>query len=645
MISAFSRVACSRSLVQGRGGLLRPPSLRLLQIKAAKGIMQPPHMSAMATADINNHNSLHNNKFFITTPIYYVNGEPHLGHAYTSVVADVIARYNRHIGKDVYFLSGTDEHGQKVEQSALLAKQTPLSFADNTSAKFRNLMQRLQCSNDDFIRTTESRHKDAVQALWDRLEANGQIYLGAYEGWYSIRDEAFYAENELVNGKAPTGAEVQWVKEESYFFRLSEWTEKLLKFYEDHPDFICPKGRKNEVVSFVSQEGGLKDLSISRTTFSWGIPVPKNPKHVVYVWLDALTNYISALGYPNLQDEKFLKYWPAAVHVVGKDILRFHAVFWPAFVMAAGLEPPKRVFAHGWWTKDGEKMSKSLGNVIEPNELLDKYGVDYVRYFLTSEIHFGNDGDFSHDLFAAKINAELANDLGNLVQRVTTFVQKQCDGKIPTPKVLTEDDKALLNEAKKTAAEIQVQLESQNLKSICDLIIGLAKSGNKYIDVNAPWVLVKTDPERMKTVLYVLMELLRVTAIYLHPVIPVSCDKLFDQLGVPQDLRSFGSISSMLPSGIPIGTPSPIFPKIEVAEKKDKIPVSSKAPKVKANKDDISADTLQKLAVKYPKVMTTDDLSSSIQSIGDHIRQLKIEKVSKSSLEPFVQELKYLKDR
>lgn len=326
MISALTR---GHMALRGQSGWR---SLAV-QVKTVK-----PHLSSLRMSATPQPSPDH---FFITTPIYYVNGEPHLGHAYTSVVADVIARYNRHVGKQVYFLSGTDEHGQKVEQSAIQAKQTPLAFADHTSAKFRNLMSRLQCSNDDFIRTTESRHKEAVLALWQRLEANGQIYLGAYEGWYSIRDEAFYSESELVNGKAPTGAEVQWVKEESYFFRLSEWTEKLLKFYEDNPDFISPKGRKNEVVSFVGQEEGLKDLSISRTTFSWGIPVPKDPKHVVYVWLDALTNYISALGYPDTDNEKFQKFWPAAVHVVGKDILRFHAVFWPAFLMAAGLPPPQ----------------------------------------------------------------------------------------------------------------------------------------------------------------------------------------------------------------------------------------------------------------------------------------------------------------
>ena len=352
--------------------------------------------------------------FYISTPIYYVNGLPHLGHAYTSVAADVIARFQRKLGRDVYFVTGTDEHGQKVEQSAAAAGKTPQEFSDNISEKFRDIATRLHCSHNDFIRTTEGRHKVAVDELWKRLEANGHIYLGAYEGWYSVRDECFYAEDELVNGDAPTGAPVEWVKEESYFFRLSAFTKKLLDFYEANPEFVGPEGRRNEVVSFVSQEGGLRDLSISRTTFTWGIPVSTNPKHVVYVWLDALTNYISALGYPiNDNAENALwKFWPASLHIVGKDILRFHTVFWPAFLMAADIEPPKRVFAHGWWTIEGQKMSKSVGNVVDPYALVDRYGVDFVRYFLVAEVPFGSDGDFSHDTFITRVNSNLANDLG-----------------------------------------------------------------------------------------------------------------------------------------------------------------------------------------------------------------------------------------
>ena len=427
--------------------------------------------------------------FYITTPIYYVNGEPHLGHAYTSVLSDVIARFERENGKEVYFLTGTDEHGQKVEQSAALRGKSPLEFSDEVSMKFRTLSQLLGCSNSDFIRTTEDRHKEAAKKLWDKLYERGQIYIGAYEGWYAIRDECFYTEDELVNGKAPTGAEVEWVKEESYFFRLSDFTHKLLDFYDKNPDFIGPKGRRNEVISFVSQEGGLKDLSISRTTFSWGIPVPNDPKHVMYVWLDALTNYLTAIGYVS-ENESFNKFWPASLHVVGKDILRFHAIFWPAFLMAAGLETPKRVFAHGWWTKDGEKMSKSIGNVLDPLELLEKYGQDYLRYFLVSEIHFGNDGDFSDTSFTARINSDLANDIGNLAQRCLTMINKQCEGKIPTPAAFTDEDRALLQAAKDALPTVQSLLSQQSMKLICEEIVNLAKLGNRYIDtqVRRGWV-------------------------------------------------------------------------------------------------------------------------------------------------------------
>jgi len=343
-----------------------------------------------------------NSPFYVTTPIYYVNGQPHLGHAYTSVAADVIARFQRKCGRDVYFLTGTDEHGQKVQTSANAAGKTPKEFADEVSATFRRLSDHLQCTYDRFIRTTDADHIATAQALWRKMEDNGDIYLGAYEGWYSIRDEAFYAEEELVDGKAPTGAPVEWVKEESYFFRLSKYSEPLLELYKNNPDFVGPDGRIREVISFVSQEGGLRDLSISRTTFDWGIPVPNNPKHVMYVWMDALTNYITALEYPKSIGNvgSVWRYWPADLHIVGKDILRFHTVYWPAFLMAAGLAPPKKVFAHGWWTVDGEKMSKSLGNVIDPFVLLERYNVDYVRYFLTAEVSFGGDGDFSIDSFA-----------------------------------------------------------------------------------------------------------------------------------------------------------------------------------------------------------------------------------------------------
>eukprot|EP01038_Epipyxis_sp_PR26KG_P015848 gene15848-21471_t len=589
-----------------------------------------------------------NEAFYITTPIYYVNGQPHLGHAYTSVVSDIIARYQRGNGKKVLFLTGTDEHGQKVEQSATTQNQSAIEFADQVSNEFRKLSKNLDCSNDDFIRTTETRHKKAVCELWNRLEKNGQIYLGAYEGWYSIRDEAFYSEEELVDGKAPTGANVEWVKEESYFFRLSQWTDKLLAYYEQNPDFIGPRGRKNEVVSFVSQEGGLKDLSISRTTFSWGIPVPNDPKHVIYVWLDALTNYLTAAGYPDENSALFKQFWPASVHIVGKDILRFHAVFWPAFLMAAGLDLPKRIYAHGWWTRDGEKMSKSVGNVLDPQDLIDRYGLDYVRYFMVSEINFGNDGDFSHEAFFNRINSELANDIGNLVQRVTVMIQKHCESKIPSPGDLTSEDKTLLNESKITIDTINQCLNEQNMKGISDAIINISKLGNKYIDVQAPWKLLKTDFNRMKTVLYVLTESLRCVGVLLGPIMPKSSIKMLDQLGIPIELRSFDSIKiSMTPPGCTTGKPNPIFPRIEnISQLSDN------------NNDKITNDNQEKKGSKkgsnagnFPTFPQYDDLKSEeiivkISQVGDTIRNMKSQKDSnKDDIKVLVGELNYLKHR
>ena len=462
------------------------------------------------------------NSFYVTTPIYYVNGEPHLGHAYTSVAADVMARFQRKCGKDVYFLTGTDEHGQKVQQSAEAAGKSPQEFADGVAARFRSLAETLGCSHDDFIRTTEERHKVGVQELWRRLVDKGYIYLGAYEGWYSVRDEAFYTEAELVDGLAPTGAPVEWVKEESYFFKLSAFTQPLLDYLEANPDFVQPDGRRNEVLSFVGQEGGLRDLSISRTTFDWGVKVPGSDKHVVYVWLDALTNYITALGFPREDVTLMPEFWPADVHLVGKDILRFHAVFWPAFLMAADLPLPKRIFAHGWWTRDGAKMSKSVGNVINPFDLVDEYGVDFVRYFLCAEVPFGNDGDFSRESFALRINSNLANDVGNLVQRVVTMVKKNCDGSIPEPESgLLPEDLELMDAAGDALALCEGHMEQQALHKMVSAVINVARMSNKYIDTQAPWTLKKTDIPRMKTVLYTLAETIRRMSIllekHIHP--------------------------------------------------------------------------------------------------------------------------------
>lgn len=497
-------------------------------------------------------------KYYITTPIYYVNDKPHIGHAYTSIACDVLARFMRTDGKDVKFVTGTDEHGQKVEQSAAKFNTTPQALADENSEHFRNLLGAMNISNDDFIRTTEERHKQGAQAFWKELEKNGFIYLDKYAGWYSVRDEAYYQESEIVDGKAPTGADVEWVEEESYFFKLSAFEDKLLQFYEDFPDFIAPDSRRNEVISFV--KGGLKDLSISRTTFKWGVPVPGDEKHVMYVWLDALTNYITALGYPFKTD-----FWPANIHMVGKDILRFHAVYWPAFLMAANMELPKRVFAHGWWTNEGEKISKSVGNVIDPFALAEEFGVDQVRYFLMREIPFGNDGDFSRDKLIARVNAELANNIGNLAQRTLAMVAKNCDGVVEKGSFM-ESDKKLLAFAFVHADKVRNEImHHQHFSRALELIGQIASRANEYIDATEPWRLKKEDPERMKTVLYTLAECLRRIGLLLQPFVPEAASNLLDQLAVPKENRLFHMVGAgqAIKSGTKLPDPFPIFPRIE----------------------------------------------------------------------------------
>lgn len=506
--------------------------------------------------------------FEITTPIYYVNDKPHIGHAYTSLACDVVARYMRLAGREVFFLSGTDEHGQKVEDTATAAGMDPQSFCDEVSQSFRDLLGLLHVTNDEFIRTTEDHHKEAVQHFWKQLMDNGSIYLGSYEGWYSVRDECYYNESELVDGKAPTGAEVKWVKkEDTYFFKLSDYQDKLLEHYEACPDFIAPDSRRNEVLSFV--KGGLRDLSISRTTFDWGVPVPGDDEHVMYVWIDALTNYMSALGYPDTSaGSNFDKYWPASLHVVGKDILRFHAVYWPAFLLAADLPLPQRIFAHGWWTKDGEKISKSLGNVIDPVELVDTYGVDPTRFFLMAEVAFGNDGDFSHEKMIYKVNANLSNELGNLNQRIMTLVYKNCDKAAPAEiGTLTEEDLALLDTAASLRARTGQAIATQAIDKYVQMMVSMVWDANKYIDVQAPWVLKKTDTKRMGTVLYVLMEVMRHVAVLYQPVMPTSANVILDQLGVPQEEREFehlGPEACKIRLGSEVGKPKAVFPRFDV---------------------------------------------------------------------------------
>ena len=505
-------------------------------------------------------------RFYVTTPIYYVNDKPHIGHAYTTLACDVLARFKRLDGFEVMFLTGTDEHGQKVEKAATDNGVTPQAFTDSVSQNFRDLTSRMNFSNDDFIRTTEARHRAACQKLWSILLERGHITLGSYAGWYAVRDEAFYTETEIVDGKAPTGAPVEWVEEPSYFFNLSQWQEPLLEFYEANPDFVGPASRFNEVKSFVS--GGLRDLSVSRASFSWGVPVPVDDAHVMYVWLDALTNYLTATGWPVDGDfgdkDRNERFWPADLHMVGKDILRFHAVYWPAFLMAAGLPLPKRVFAHGWWTNEGEKISKSLGNVIDPNLLAEEFGLDQTRYFLMREVPFGNDGDFSRRAMIHRMNGDLANDLGNLSQRVLSMIFKNCSGVMPAlPATATPEDSALLDAADAMLGKVRAHMDLQSFHEALRCIWEVVSDANKYVDTTAPWGLKKTDPVRMGEVLAVLAETIRQAAILVQPVMPGSASKILDQLGVADDQRGFDMLAGAgrIAAGVEISKPEPVFPR------------------------------------------------------------------------------------
>lgn len=506
--------------------------------------------------------------FYITTAISYVNAPPHLGHAYEAIAADVMARFKRLDGFDTYFLTGTDEHGQKVQKMATSKGKTPQEFCDDIAKTFVDMTDYLNISNDQFIRTTDAAHKASCQALWKQLQDAGDIYLNKYAGWYSVRDEAFYGEDELTtqpDGKkicTATGTEVEWIEEESYFFRLSKYTDKLLELYETQPDFIQPSFRRNEIVSFVKQ--GLTDLSISRTSFNWGVPVPGDDKHIMYVWIDALTNYISALGYPAL-DGKFKTYWPCDIHLIGKDIVRFHAVFWPAFLMSAGLPLPKRVFGHGFLLTDGQKMSKSVGNVIAPRDLVDRFGADQTRYALLREVTFGQDGDISYQQIMLRVNAELANNIGNLAQRTLSQIVKNCDGKVPSPGILEDADRELLDKCGQSMLiAARTEFEKMQFSRALEEVVQAANAANVYIDTQAPWTLKKTDIARMNTVLYVLAEAIRNIAIMLQPVVPVAAGKLLDQLSVPQDKRDFSYIGSAhaLVVGTELPAPAGVFPRI-----------------------------------------------------------------------------------
>lgn len=501
-------------------------------------------------------------RFYITTPIFYPNGVPHIGHAYTAIATDVLARFHRLDGKQVFFLSGTDEHGQKMQQTAEKEGITPIELADKNSAVFQKMVKELNCSNDDFIRTTEDRHKKTCQELWKRMEANGDIYLDTYGGWYSIRQEAYFDEDETVVGedgvrREPLGSDVEWVEEESYFFRLSNYQDKLLEHYEANKSFIGPDSRRNEVLSFV--KGGLRDLSVSRTTFDWGVPVPGNDKHVMYVWVDALTNYVSATGL--LTDKKDNPQWPASLHLIGKDIIRFHAVYWPAFLMSAGLELPNRVYAHGFLNNKGEKMSKSVGNVVDPFGMIELYGLDQTRYFFMREVPFGNDGSYSHEAIVNRANADLANNFGNLAQRSLSMIAKNCEGKVPQHGDFTAEDQALLDQAYGIYEASIKDMNEQKIHKYLETIWNVLHNANQYVDTQAPWGLKKTDPVRMATVLYVVAEVVRVCAIAALPVMPDSCNKMLDLLNVDEDKRHFKVSDAALVPGTELPTPQGVFPR------------------------------------------------------------------------------------
>ncbi|MDO1583681.1 methionine--tRNA ligase [Rhizobium oryzicola] len=512
--------------------------------------------------------------YYITTAISYPNGKPHIGHAYELIATDAMARFQRLDGKDVFFLTGTDEHGQKMQQTARNEGITPEALAERNSNEFRAMGKLLNASNDDFIRTTEPRHHEASQEIWRRMEANGDIYKDSYAGWYSVRDEAYYAEDETevrADGVryGPQGTPVEWVEEESYFFKLSAYEDKLLKLYEDQPDFIGPNERRNEVISFV--KSGLKDLSVSRTTFDWGIKVPGDEKHVMYVWVDALTNYVTATGYLTDQNGPRAKYWPADAHIIGKDIIRFHAVYWPAFLMSAGIPLPKRVYAHGFLLNKGEKMSKSLGNVVDPVNLVSHFGLDQVRFFFLREVSFGQDGSYSEEGIGTRINADLANGIGNLASRSLSMIAKNLEGKMPEPGPLTDADKAILATADEAIAICREEMGRQQIHKAVGAIMNIVNESDRYFAAQEPWVLRKTDVARMATVLYVTAEVVRQIAILFQPIMPDSAAKLLDLVAVPEEKRSFvylGEAGRLAP-GTELPAPAPVFPRY-IAPEADK---------------------------------------------------------------------------
>jgi methionyl-tRNA synthetase len=505
--------------------------------------------------------------FYITTAIAYPNGDPHVGHAYEYIATDAIARFKRLDGYDVRFLTGTDVHGLKMAETAAREGLSPAELARRNSDVFQRLQEKLNISFSRFIRTSDPDHYEAAKAIWRRMEDAGDIYLDSYAGWYSVRDERFFTEGETTVREdgtrvaTETGAPVTWTEEQTYFFRLSAYTDRLLEHYERHPEFIQPEVRRNEVISFVS--GGLRDLSISRTTFDWGVPVPDHPGHVMYVWVDALTNYLTGVGFPDTDSELFRRYWPADLHMIGKDIIRFHTVYWPAFLMSAGIELPRRVFAHGFLYNRGEKMSKSVGNVIDPNALVDAFGVDQVRYFLLREVPFGQDGSYSDEAIIGRINADLANELGNLAQRSLSMVAKNLGGKVPEPAEFTDSDRELLDAADALLEQVRAHYDACAMHLALEATWSVLGAANRYFSAQEPWKLRKTDETRFRTVLYTTLEVVRIASLLTQPVMPESTGKLLDLLGQSEDQRTFAAIGNRLVPGTELPAPTGVFPRYQ----------------------------------------------------------------------------------
>lgn len=544
--------------------------------------------------------------FYVTTPIYYVNAEPHIGHAYTTLAADTLARWHRLQGEEVYFLTGTDEHGKKIEEAARNAGISPQAHADRVSERFRRTWAALGIEYDDFIRTTEPRHERVVADLWRRMEAAGDIYLGQYEGWYSVGDEAYFTEDELVDGRSPTGHEVSWVVEPSYFFRMSKYGPRLLEHLRAHPEFIRPESRYNEIYRFV--EGGLQDISISRTTFQWGVPVPGHPEHVVYVWVDALTNYISALGGPGAP--LYEKFWPNVVHLVGKDILRFHAVYWPCFLMSAGLPLPKTMFAHGWWTHEGRKMSKTFGNVVDPVAVAKEYGADCFRYFLLREVSFGLDGDFSVAALRDRINGDLANDYGNLLNRTLGMLGKYRGGIVPRRGARDPIDDTLLATFEASRRALLAAMDELAFHRALAAIWDLVRAANKYVDASAPWTLAREKrDDRLDEVLYNLCEALRIVGVWTAPFLPERATELLDRVGVPAELRTVPSTAEWgrLPAGGRTRVGDPLFPRLDQAPKARPPKPAKEPPPVSAPETEtIEYDDFAKLQLRVARIVAAE---------------------------------------